>query len=312
MDILLTGPAGQIGWELRRTLASLGTVHAVGRATRPLAADLGDPDALRAAVRAVRPQLIVNAAAYTAVDRAEQEPGLAMAVNAEAPGVLAEEAARVGAAFIHYSTDYVFDGQAAGPYGEDDPTAPLGVYGASKLAGEQAVQAFGGAWWILRTSWIYGARSHNFLRTMLRLGAERDALRVVDDQRGAPTWARMVAEATALMLARAGAAGTDPAEAVGGSAGTYHLSCAGETTWCGFARAIFAQIPKAPRIEPITTGEWPTPARRPPYSVLAGGRLAERFGLRLPPWEAALARCLEDMGYLPQDSSGEDSRGRGT
>ncbi len=310
MDILLTGPAGQIGWELRRTLAPLGTVHAVGRATRPLAADLGDPDALRAVVRAVRPQLIVNAAAYTAVDRAEQEPGLAMAVNAEAPGVLAEEAARIGAAFIHYSTDYVFDGHAAGPYGEDDPTAPLGVYGAGKLAGEQAVQALGGAWWILRTSWIYGARGHNFLRSMLRLGAEREVLRVVDDQRGAPTWARMVAETTALMLARAGAAGTAPAEAVGGSVGTYHLSCAGETTWYGFARAIFAQIPKAPRIEPITTGEWPTPARRPPYSVLAGGRLAERFGLRLPPWEAALARCLEDMGYSP-DSRG-DSRGQST
>jgi dTDP-4-dehydrorhamnose reductase len=299
VDILLTGPAGQIGWELRRTLAPLGTVHAVGRATRPLAADLSDSDALRAAVRAVRPQLIVNAAAYTAVDRAEQEPGLAMAVNAEAPGVLAEEAARIGAAFIHYSTDYVFDGRAAGPYGEDDPTAPLGVYGTSKLAGERAVQALGGAWWILRTSWIYGARGGNFLRTLLRLGAEREVLRVVDDQRGAPTWSRMVAEVTAQMLVRAGAGGTAPAEAVGGSAGVYHLSCAGETTWCRFARAIFAQIPKAPRIEPITTDQWPTPARRPPYSVLAGDRLAERFGLRLPPWKTALECCLEDMGYPP-------------
>jgi len=299
VDILLTGPAGQIGWELRRTLAPLGTVHAVGRATRPFAADLRDPDTLRAAVRAVRPQLIVNAAAYTAVDRAEQEPGLAMAVNAEAPGVLAEEAARIGAAFIHYSTDYVFDGRAAGPYGEDDPAVPLGVYGTSKLAGERAVQALGGAWWILRTSWIYGARSHNFLRTLLRLGAEREVLQVVDDQRGAPTWARMVAEATAQMLARAGAPGVAPASGVAERAGVYHVSCAGETTWCGFARAIFAQVPKAPRIEPVTTDQWPTPARRPPYSVLAGGRLAERFGLRLPPWEAALARCLEDMGYPP-------------
>lgn len=297
MDILLTGPGGQIGWELRRTLAPLGTVHALGRATRPLAADLADPDALRAAVRTLRPQLIVNAAAYTAVDRAESEEDTARAVNAEAPGILAEEAARIGAAIVHYSTDYVFDGDAGRPYREDDATAPLGAYGRTKLAGERAVEAAGGAWWVLRTSWIYGARGANFLRTMLRLGAEREVLRVVDDQRGAPTWARMVAEATALMLARAGVPVRSPAEAVGAHTGVYHVTCAGETTWCGFAGAIFARLPDPPRVEAITTDQWPTPARRPPCSVLSSERLAERFGLRLPPWEDALARCLEEMGH---------------
>ncbi|MHB1239092.1 MAG: dTDP-4-dehydrorhamnose reductase [Gammaproteobacteria bacterium] len=302
MKILLIGPDGQLGWELCRALAPLGQVCPLGLHTQP-ALDLAQPDHLRAALRAFNPQWIVNASAYTAVDRAEEEIGLAMAVNADAPGILAEEAKRTGAALIHYSTDYVFDGAQDRPYREDDPPRPANAYGVGKLAGEQAVEAVGGAYWILRTSWLYGARGQNFLRTMLRLGAERDELKVVDDQRGSPTWCRMVAEATAQMLAQTRVAGAAPAAGVAERTGVYHVTCAGETTWCGFAGAIFSRTAahggKGPRVVPIPTDAYPTPARRPAYSVLSNTRLRETFGLCLPPWEEALGQCLEDMGYPP-------------
>lgn len=282
--ILLLGSRGQVGFELRRTLAPLGPVIALGRAD----VDLAEPGALRAAVRVATPALIVNAAAYTAVDKAEGERDLAFRVNAQAPGVLAEEAARSGARLVHFSTDYVFDGAARRPYREDDPTGPLGAYGESKLAGEQAVRDATADHLILRTAWVYAARGRNFLLAMRRLAREREELRVVDDQRGAPTWARAIAEATALMLAR------------GGPPGTYHLSAAGETTWHGFASAIVAhmadagELPRPVAVTPITTADYPTPARRPAYSVLDGAKLAADYRITLPHWRDQFALCLEE------------------
>lgn len=291
--ILLTGADGQIGWELRRTLAPLGRVAAVGRAEL----DLTDPGGIRDAVRALAPRLIVNAAAYTAVDRAEEEPALAHGVNAEAPGVLAEEAARTGALLVHYSTDYVFDGEKRSPYVETDAPAPLNAYGRSKLEGEEAVRASGAHHLILRTSWIYGARGSNFLRTMLRLAREREELRVVSDQTGSPTWSRMVAEATALALGSLPAGG-DPLAGAPAVSGTYHLTAAGETSWHGFAERILATDPRREEqrcrsVVPIATAEYPTPARRPARSVLSCDRFADAFGLRLPHWEEQLAMVLD-------------------
>lgn len=282
--ILLTGRNGQVGWELERTLAPLGEVSAHDRATL----DLADPDRLRAAVRATRPDIIVNAAAYTAVDKAETEPDLAMAINGTAPGILAEEAKRLGALLVHYSTDYVFDGTQDAPYTEDDTPNPINEYGRSKLAGERAIAAVGGRHLILRTSWVYGLRGHNFLRTILRLVAERDQLRIVDDQIGAPTWSRMIAEATALMLAQRQTAH-----------GLFHLTSAGDTSWCGFAKAIVelttARRPSQPRLSPCTTADYPLPARRPANSRISGARLARETGLALPDWQAALAFCVADL-----------------
>lgn len=281
--ILLTGINGQVGWELARALAPLGEVIAVDRH----ALDLADADRIRALVREAKPAVIVNPAAYTAVDKAESEPELALAINGTAPGILAEEAKRLGALLVHYSTDYVFDGAQAEPYAEDAPTAPLGVYGKSKLAGERAVQAAGCRHLIFRTCWVYGLRGHNFLRTMLRLAGERDELRVVADQHGAPTWSRQIAEATALALARHA-----------GQQGIYHLAAAGATTWHGFASALLAaahargMIPRLPAVQAIMTAEYPTPARRPAHSLLAGTRLAADFGLALPTWETQLQLCL--------------------
>ena len=292
--ILLIGATGQVGWELKRTLATLGEVVAVGRASFPLAVDLADPDTLRAAVEAVRPALIVNAAAHTAVDKAEEEEELSIALNATAPGVLAEEAKRIGAGFVHYSTDYVFDGAADTPYTEEDPTNPQGVYGRTKLAGEEAVRALGGDYLILRTAWVYGMRGHNFLRTMLRLGAERESLGIVADQIGAPTWSRAIAEATAQIVAQPGA--------LSERGGLYHLTCGGETSWHGFASAIFerAEGELAVRgVKAITTADYPTPAKRPAYSVLSNRRLADTFGVELPQWTRALDLCME------RDGSGE-------
>lgn len=289
--ILLTGASGQLGWELHRLLAPLGEVVAPGRA----GLDLENEAALRSAVRDSRPAAVVNAAAFTAVDRAEDEEDRAHAVNAVAPGVLAQEAARAGALMVHYSTDYVFDGSAGRPYREDDATAPLGVYGRTKLQGEAAVAAAGGPHLILRTSWLYGTRGHNFLRTMLRLAREREELRVVSDQTGAPTWSRMAAAATAAVLARLREDGrfTLPVAL----AGVYHLSAGGETTWHGFARALLAADParaeqRCARVVAIPTSEFPTPARRPAYSVLDNSRLAGAFGVRLPRWDRQLALCL--------------------
>jgi dTDP-4-dehydrorhamnose reductase len=231
MKILLTGASGQVGYELQRSLQSLGEVVAADRARM----DLSDLDQVRDVVRAVRPDLIVNPAAYTAVDKAESEPELAHRVNALAPGVMAAEARLLGAAMVHYSTDYVFDGMKQGTYVETDPTGPINVYGESKLAGEQAVAAAGIPHLILRTSWVYGMRGKNFLQTMLRLGAERDELRVVADQHGAPTWSRTIADTTAALLVQAHAAGSPWWDE---HSGIYHLSCQGSTTWHGFTQAI--------------------------------------------------------------------------
>lgn len=279
--ILVTGASGQIGWELARLLPRQAETVAVDRDRLNLA----DPDAVVTLVRELRPDLIVNAAAYTAVDKAETEPELAHAVNAVAPGILAAEACRLGAVLVHYSTDYVFDGSASEPYTETSPTGPVGVYGQTKLAGEKAIAQAGGAWLVLRTSWVYGLRGRNFLLTIRRLAAERDELRIVDDQIGTPNWCRLLAEATASVVDRA-------PEELAAHSGIYHLTCSGRTTWYGFARAILG--PASPsRLTPITSDQYPTPARRPTFSVLSGQRLATTFGVELADWEEGLRRCLE-------------------
>lgn len=278
--ILLIGSAGQLGFELARALPRYGEVVALDHA----ALDLADADALVAAVRGVRPRLIVNAGAYTAVDRAESEPGQADAINTRAPGILAEEAKRAGALLIHYSTDYVFDGEATVPYDEQAVPHPINAYGRSKLGGERAIAAAGGASLVLRTSWVYGLRGQNFLTTMRRLAAEREELRVVADQVGTPNWTRSLAGATALIVGRGSA---ELAE----RAGLYHLSASGSTSWFDFARAIFAGADR-PRVLPITSAEYPTAARRPRRSVLASGKFENTFGFALPPWEEMLHACM--------------------
>lgn len=284
MKILLTGADGQVGYELRRCLQGLGEIEACGRARL----DLADLDQVRDCVRSLRPDLIVNAAAYTNVDRAESEPELALRVNAQAPGVMALQAREIGAAMVHFSTDYVFGGDKDEPYTEGDRTAPLNVYGETKMLGEQAVVASGIAYLILRTSWVYGMHGHNFLRTMLRLAAQQDEVRVVDDQVGAPTWSRTVAQTTAHVLAQAGVGGPKWWRE---QRGTYHLAAGGETTWAGFARAIMEETGSACRIVPIPGSEYPTPARRPRNSRLNTDKLTHRF-CRLPDWREALALCL--------------------
>jgi len=277
--ILLTGAAGQLGFELARLLTAHGEVEALDRA----ALDLADAHAVSAAVRRVRPQIIVNAAGYTAVDRAESEPALADAINARAPAVLADEAKRLDALLIHYSTDYVFDGNSREPYREEDQTKPLNVYGSSKLAGERAITAAGAAHLILRTSWIYGLHGQNFLLTMRRLAATRDELRVVADQFGVPNWSRVLAEATASLVSRGPAT-------LAKKTGIYHLSGHGRASWFDFARAIFDDADR-PRVVPITTAEYPTPARRPASAVLATDKFEAAFGFALPDWHEMLAAC---------------------
>lgn len=294
--ILVLGGDGQVAWELRRTLAPLGTVIAVGRSTAPYALDLAQPDTILPLVEQVRPDWIVNAAAYTAVDKAEQEPDTAAAVNAIGPGLLAEAAGRVGAQLVHYSTDYVFDGRASSPYKEDDAPNPQGVYGRTKLDGEAAIVRAGCDWLILRTAWVYGARGGNFMRTMRRLAREREELRVVADQRGAPTWSRHIAEATALILAQLG----DDRAAWHRACGVYHLTSAGEATWHDFASAIIGhqrqhETLTCQRVTAISTADYPTPARRPAYSVLDNDKLARTFGVRLPDWRVALAQVQEEL-----------------
>jgi dTDP-4-dehydrorhamnose reductase len=289
--ILVTGVNGQVGYELARTLQGLGNVVAVDRSTM----DLSNLDQIRAVVREVRPTLIVNPAAYTAVDKAEQESELAMRINGEAPGVLAEEAKKLGAALIHYSTDYVFNGTKDGAYVEDDPTDPQNVYGRTKLAGEEAIAASGVNHLVLRTSWVYGTRGKNFLLTMLRLGAERPELKVVADQFGAPTWCNTIATLTAHLGAQALAA-PDSAAWWSERSGVYHL-CAGEaTSWHGFASAIFelADLPARPNTLPIPASEYPTPATRPSNSRMSNEKLARVFGLAAPHWRDALKLCLTD------------------
>jgi len=287
--LLVTGAEGQVGWELCRTLSCLGEVIACSRATL----DLGNVSQLRETVQRVQPAAIVNAAAYTAVDKAESDQALARSINADAPRIFAEEAARLGAWLVHYSTDYVFDGTKSAPYVESDAPNPANVYGRTKLDGELGIAAVGGRHLIFRTSWVYASRGKNFVRTMLKLGAERDELRVVDDQRGAPTWARLIAEATALALARVMSDGARD----GAYSGVYHLTSSGVTSWRGFADAIFEQhgASRRPRVVPITTAQYPTPARRPLNSSLSNEKLARAFGIRLPAWDKALAMCMEEL-----------------
>lgn len=296
--ILVTGVNGQVGFELMRTLQGLGRVVAADRA----ALDLSNLDQVRALVREVRPTLIVNPAAYTAVDKAEDEVELAMRINGEAPGVLAEEAKKLGAALIHYSTDYVFDGEKEGAYVEDDLTNPQNVYGRSKLAGEQAIAVTGVNHLIFRTSWVYGTHGKNFLLTMLRLGAERPELKVVADQFGAPTWTNTIATLTAHAVAQA-AGMPDPAAWWGERSGVYHL-CAGDaTSWHGFAEAIFelaelAGLSSRPSVLPIPAASYPTPAKRPSNSRMSNEKLARIFGLAAPHWREALRLCL--TGAFPK------------
>jgi dTDP-4-dehydrorhamnose reductase len=289
--ILLLGANGQVGHELRSELARLGPVHARTRAE----SDLADPESLRRIVRELRPAIIVNAAAYTAVDRAESEAEAAHAVNAVAPGVLAEEAEAVGALLVHYSTDYVFDGRGARPYAETDATNPLSTYGRTKLAGERAVARACRRHVVFRISWVFGAHGANFLKTMLRLADERDSLRVVADQHGAPTSAELVARVTTEVLATlAGVPATDP------RFGLYHLAPAGETTWHEYARRVIGEAAAAGRalkaspatVHAITSAEYPTPAHRPANSRLDTGKLRSIFGISLPPWEHDVDRVL--------------------
>ena len=289
--ILLTGANGQVGWELQRTLAGLGRLVMPGRDTF----DLTRPHMLAAALRQLRPDLIVNAAAYTAVDRAESEPELARAINAESVAVLAHEAARLKITLVHFSTDYVFDGRQSSAYTETDRPRPLSVYGQAKYDGELAIQASGAEHLILRSSWVYSRRGNNFLLTMQRLARERETVGVVDDQVGTPTWARALAEATAQVLAlwlSPGASADDRRQL----SGIYHMTCRGQTSWHGFAQAIFQDLEhrgqKVARLNPIGSADYPLPARRPANSVLSCARLLESFGVGLPHWQQALELCL--------------------
>ena len=292
MKLLLLGGNGQVGRELRRVLPALGEVVVGTRdgTGADVAADFDAPDALAGLVRRIAPDVVVNAAAHTAVDRAESEPDAAFRANALAPAALAAGCADAGALLVHYSTDYVFNGTGTRPYREDDATAPLGVYGASKLAGEEAIRASGARHAILRTAWVYAAHGRNFLHTMLRLAAERDELRVVADQVGAPTPAAWIAEATGQLLRRGVQA-----------SGTWHLVAAGETSWHGFAEAIIDEalaaglLARRPRVLPIATADYPTPARRPAYSVLDTARLQRDFGVVPPDWREGLRRTLAGL-----------------
>jgi dTDP-4-dehydrorhamnose reductase len=285
--ILVTGAGGQLGRELAAALQAHGTVVACDRA----ALDLADAAGIARAVQAIAPRFIVNAAAYTAVDRAETERDRAFAVNGRAPGVLAAEARRAGAVLIHYSTDYVFDGSRRTPYDESVPPAPLNTYGASKLAGEESIAAAGASALTLRTSWVYSRTGANFLTTMLRLARERDELRVVADQTGVPNWPRARARATATLIGR----GSDYLAA---RAGLYHLSAGGTATWHAFAAAIVGETDV--RVTPIATADYPTPARRPAYGVLDASRFLRTFGVTLPDWRASLDECLHSPAEPPR------------
>ncbi len=293
MKILLLGKNGQLGWELQRALAPLGELIALDRHATEHVADLASPDALAATVQALRPQLIVNAAAYTAVDKAESEPDLARAVNATSPGVLAQAAAATGAWLLHYSTDYVFDGSGATARSEDAATDPLNVYGQTKLEGEEAIRASGCRHLILRTSWVYAARGGNFAKTMLRLAGERERLTVIDDQIGAPTGADLLADLSAHMLRQAL---LQPA-----CSGTYHAVAGGETSWHAYARHVIdwarahGQELKATDIAAVPSSAFATAARRPLNSRLSTAKLQQTFGLSLPHWQAGVDRMLAEV-----------------
>ncbi len=294
MRILLTGSSGQLGRELQTTLARQSHIIAPTRGE----CDLSSPDGLRSLLRATEPEIILNCGAYTDVNRAESEPATAFAINAAGPRVLAEEAHRTGALLIHFSTDYVFPGDKQGPYTESDPTGPLNVYGQSKLAGEQAIRQSGCRHLIFRTSWIYGPHGHNFVRTMLRLGQERDSLSVVDDQVGAPTSTRQLADAIARLLEEHGA-GTERTPY-----GLYHLTAAGAVSWCGFARRIFARAAQREEhgeplrvrsVHPVASADYPTPARRPANSQLSNEGFREAFGFAPGHWHDALDAVLSEI-----------------
>lgn len=299
MKILLFGKNGQVGWELQRSLAPLGEVIALDRHSVDLCGDLANPDSIREAVRQVRPDVIVNAAAYTAVDKAESDAATARAVNAEAAGALAEAASAVGAWLVHYSTDYVFDGSGSQPWEEGDPTGPLCVYGRTKLEGEQHIAARCAKHLILRTSWVYAARGGNFAKTMLRLAMERDRLTVIDDQFGAPTGAELIADVSAHAIRQVLQRPAD--------AGLYHLAASGETSWHGYAKHVLAQAQrvqpamkiKASEVAPVPASAFPTPARRPHNSRLDTRKLQSAFGLSLPPWQQGVNRMLNE--FLVQD-----------
>jgi dTDP-4-dehydrorhamnose reductase len=303
LRILITGATGQVGWQLQRTLAPLGDVHACNRNEL----DLANPEATRKFVHDLAPDIVVNAAAYTAVDKAESEPDLAQIVNAVAPGQIAEELTRSGGLLIQYSTDYVFDGAKSGAYEETDPTGPLSVYGETKLAGELLIAASGCAHVILRTSWVYDIRGKNFLRTVLRLAREKEELTMVDDQHGAPTWARAIAEASAQIAARCVQGSSSSRWA---NQGIYHLTAAGQTTWAGFAQQILEEYDSiaawpadtgewgsplmAKRVVPIASNQFKTAARRPQNSLLSNAKLQATFGLQLPDWRDQLRLALQD------------------
>ncbi|WP_449446136.1 dTDP-4-dehydrorhamnose reductase [Thermomonas brevis] len=292
MKLLLLGGNGQVGRELRRSLPALGQVVVATRdgADADAVADFDAPDTLADLVRRIAPDVVVNAAAYTAVDRAESEPDAAFRINALGPAALAQGCAAIGALLVHYSTDYVFDGGGSRPYREDDAPSPLGAYGASKLAGEEMIRASGARYAILRTAWVYAAQGRNFLRTMLRLAGERDVLRVVADQVGAPTPAAWIADATARIITQGVSA-----------SGIWHLVAAGETSWQGFADAIMAEalamglLERRPNVLPISTADYPTPARRPAYSVLDTTKLRRDFGIVPPDWRDGLRATLRDL-----------------
>jgi dTDP-4-dehydrorhamnose reductase len=287
MRILVTGKDGQVGSEFARLYRSASDVVLVGRGE----CDLSDEQSIRDVVRRVKPEVIINAAAYTAVDQAEREPELCFAINAAAPRVLAQEAARLDALLVHYSTDYVFDGEKAEPYLETDSINPVSVYGASKAAGEAAIAESTNRFLVLRTSWVYAAQGRNFLRTMLRLGGERSQLRVVDDQVGAPTSAPAIAAATIRLVERYASPGEHLAR------GIYHMTAGGSTSWCGFARAIFSagMLDAVPEVQPIASSEYPTAARRPANSVLSNDKFARTFGFRLPLWQQQLQEVMAGM-----------------
>lgn len=300
MKILVTGLNGQVGYELAQRLQHLGQIIALDRSQM----DLANADQMRQVIRRERPQLIVNPAAYTAVDQAESEPDQAMRINAEAPAILAEEARTCGAALIHYSTDYVFNGSKSGSYVESDTACPINVYGRSKLAGEQAIAASGVAHVILRTSWVYGARGKNFLKTIQRLAAERNELRIVADQYGAPTWCRTIADGTARVIEQLCAVGTTDTGSIVPSrwdqlGGIYHMTAQGCTSWHGFASEIVARGPRAAQVAvlPIPAAAYPVPAARPQNSVMSCARFEQQFG-SLPNWENALSECLQDAGTI--------------
>ena len=296
MTVLVFGGNGQVGQELLRALASLGPIVATTR-TGQLAdgsdceiADFNAPDSLPTLLDRLQPSLVINAAAYTAVDKAEQEPEAAFRANAQAPGVIAQWCATNDVPMVHYSTDYVFNGQGVAPYAEDEATEPLGVYGTSKRDGEEAVRAAGGRHLIFRTAWVYASHGGNFLRTMLRVGAERDELRVVADQVGTPTPAALIADVTAQVLRHPGKL-----------SGTWHLTASGQTSWHGFAEAIFAEavamgvLAKAPTVQPISSSEYPTPAKRPAWSVLDNRKLQHDFGVELPAWQTGLYQVMSEI-----------------